>query len=512
MALTAALLALALAVPAAEPRPTAAKKAPSAKNPASTSTAAAAAKPARQWSDEILYFVLVDRFADGDLTNDANADPKGKGTFHGGDLKGLTAHLDEIASLGATAIWINPLVKNIDGHVDGVGFPDWGYHGYWADDFTRLDPRFGSEADLKALVDACHARGIRVLLDVVYNHAGYGSHYLTDPKTKGWLRNPALGECGKDDLTQCIGGALPDFRTELPEVAKWLMDQQLGWAKRSGVDGFRLDTVKHVSHAFWKEHRQRTRAELGQGFFLLGEVWGGDADVLDPWFEPDEIDAGFDFGFQGSAIAFLQGRGRTVAFNRYLEQRSKVRRPGHLVAHYLSDHDVPGALFLLGGDIALFRLAAVLELTTSGIPVIYYGEEVGRPGGKWPDNRSDMPWAGRDILPGKGLPRDEGLRRDYQKLIAIRKEHPALSRGTHQGLATDGDVYVFARRDEGSRDAVVVAVNRGSTPAKVSIAAPAEWGEAAGVDLLDGSAVAREGTSIAIALGPRHARIVAHAR
>jgi alpha-amylase len=468
--------------------------------------AAPAPPPSRPWSDDIIYFVLVDRFADGDLSNDAGADPKAPGTFHGGDLKGLLEQLDEIASLGATAIWVNPLVKNIDGHVDKVGFPDWAYHGYWADDFTRLDPRFGTAEDLAALVEACHARGVKVLLDVVYNHCGYGSHYLTDPKTKDWVRNPALGQCGTDDVTSCVGG-LPDFRTERPEVARFLLDAQLGWAKRSGVDGFRLDTVKHVGHDFWKEHRKRTRAELGKDFFLLGEVWGGDGEVLDPWFEPDEMDAGFDFGFQGSVIAFLQGRGRTIAFNRYLERRKA--RPGHFLAHYLSDHDVTGALHQLGGDLALFRLAAVLQLTSWGIPVIYYGEEVARPGGKWPDNRSDMPWGARDVLPGKGRPRDEALRADYQKLIAIRRAHPALSRGSHTGLSTDGDLYVFQRRDSG--DAVVVAVNRGAAPAKATFAAPAEWGAAPVSDLLDGSAVQRAGGSVTIEVGPRKARIVAAA-
>src|SRR2546422_10082658 len=115
-----------------------------------TGCAAAAPKvPSRSpraWSDDILYFVLVDRFADGDTTNDANVDRKAKGAFHGGDLKGLIANLDEISSVGVTAIWVNPLVKNIEGHVDGAGFPDWAYHGYWADDFTRLDPRFGNPA------------------------------------------------------------------------------------------------------------------------------------------------------------------------------------------------------------------------------------------------------------------------------------------------------------------------------------------------------------------------------
>ena len=290
--------------------------------------AAAAPKPARPWSDDILYFVLVDRFADGDPGNDANVDRKAKGAFHGGDLKGLLAQLDEIASLGVTAIWVNPLVKNIPGHVDGAGFPDWGYHGYWADDFTSLDPRFGTEEDLRKLVEACHGRGIKVLLDVVYNHAGYDTRYLRDPKTRKWLRSTIVGDCGDDDLTSCLAG-LPDFKTEQPEVAKFLLDAQISWAKRSGVDGFRLDTVKHVDHPFWQEHRKRTRAELGPQFFLLGEVYGADAEVLEPWFEPDEMDAGFDFSFQGNVLGFVQGRGRTVAFNRYLEMRQKVR-PGHL--------------------------------------------------------------------------------------------------------------------------------------------------------------------------------------
>jgi len=406
-------------------------------------TAALAGRP---WSSEILYFVLVDRFANGDPANDRVVDRGAKGAFHGGDLKGLRGQLDEIASLGVTALWINPLVQNIPEFVTGAGFPDWAYHGYWADDFTRLDARFGTPQDLRALVDACHARGIKVLLDVVYNHAGYGTRYLADPKTRGWLRSTEHGGCGDDDLTSCLAG-LPDFKTELPEVADFLMKAQIGWAKQSGIDGFRLDTVKHVDHPFWQEHRRRTRTELGPTFFLLGEVWGGDAQVLDPWFEGDELDAGFDFGFQGSAIAWLSGRGRTVAFDRYLVSRGKVRS-GHLLAHYLSSHDVPGALFQLGGDVARFRLAAALQFTTQGIPTIYYGEEVGRIGGEWPDNRSDMPWGARGIQPGAGKPRDEALREYYRKLIAIRRAHPALWQGTHKGLATDGDLYVFERRDE----------------------------------------------------------------
>jgi alpha-amylase len=238
------------------------------------------------------------------------------------------------------------------------------------------------------------------------------------------LRTEALGTCGQDDLTSCLSG-LPDFKTELPEVDDYLMKAHLGLAKRVGLDGFRLDTVKHVDHPFWKEHRQRIRNEIGNNFFLLGEVWGGDPNVLDPWFEGDEIDAGFDFSFQGNVISFLLGRGRTIAFDRYLKSREKIR-DGYLVSQFLSSHDVNGALNQFGGDVNLFRLAALLEFTSIGIPMIYYGEEVARIGGDWPDNRSDMPWGDLDILPGKNKPRDENLRKDYQKLIAIRHAHLSL--------------------------------------------------------------------------------------
>jgi alpha-amylase len=490
---------------------------PPSGSPAASSGAPPASPPARVsvtpqegWRDAILYFVIVDRFADGDGANNRGVNRTAKGTFHGGDLAGLRAQLDEIADLGATAIWITPVVKNVPGFVTGAGFPDWGYHGYWADDFYALDPRFGTEAELKGLVDDAHARGMKVLLDVVYNHAGYESSYLTNPRTRTWFRTEALGTCGRDDLTTCVSG-LPDFRTEMPEVADYLMEAHLGLAERVGLDGFRLDTVKHVDHPFWKEHRRRIDARLGEDFFLIGEVWGGDAQSLDPWFAGDEMDAGFDFSFQGNVVSFLQGRGRTVAFDRYLKSREKVRA-GYLLSPYLSSHDVKGALSMLEGDRELFRLAALLQLTAAGVPMIYYGEEVARPGGDWPDNRSDMPWGDRRILPGAGKPRDEALRDDYKKLIAIRRAHPAFARGVHESLSSEGDLLVFLRRDAASGDAVVVAVNRGAAPATAGFDAPAEWGDAPVRDVWNGEAVARDPANtgrIEAGVAPRSARILA---
>ncbi len=461
--------------------------------------------PQQGWDDAVLYFVMIDRFADGDPTNNEQNDPEpgSVGSFHGGDLTGLIAHLDEIADLGTTALWITPVVKQIPRFVSGAGFFDWGYHGYWADDFNAIDERFGTEAQLVELVEQAHARGMKVLLDVVYNHCGYDAHFIFE-KGRPWLRFGS--RCGDDDLTQCLAG-LPDFKTDNPEVREYLLGAHLGLAARTGVDGFRLDTVKHVEHDFWRLHRERTRTELGDDFFLVGEVWGGDNKVLDPWFAPDEMDAGFDFGFQGSTVGFVLGRGRPVAYDRYLQRREDVR-DGYFLSHYLSSHDTDGALFTLGGDKELFRLAVGLQMTAAGIPCIFYGEEVGRAGGTWPDNRSDMPWGERDIAPGAGQPRDEGLRAWYKQLIAIRRAHPALWRGEREGLVFGKDHFVFSRVDSAGGDRVLVAINRGADPVTVAVDLPEGWPIVPLRDDVAGSILAPDGGVIEVEIPARGLRIL----
>ena len=467
----------------------------------------------RDWSDAIIYFVLIDRFADGDASRNAHVDIDNPGAWHGGDLRGLRLQLDEIASLGATALWINPVVKQVDtpvwaqgppGSGWARGFEHWPFHGYWADDFQRLEPHFGSEADLKALVDAAHARGLKVLLDVVYNHVGYGARYLSDPRTRLWLR-VGEGDCAVDSLTCAVGG-LPDLRTELPEVREYLFNAHVGLAKRTGLDGFRLDTVKHVEHDFWKAQRARTRAELGQSFFLLAEVWGGSQEVLDPWFAGDEMDAGFDFSFRGNCLGFVEGRGRTVAYATYLKKRHAVRRGYHL-AHYLSLHDEPMFLHELGNDRQKFKLCVALQMTNLGIPVIYYGEEVARRGGAWPTNRGDMAWGSRAVAPGEGLMRDEALRGYYRQLIALRRAHPALSRGTFRELSTAGDLLVFAREDPASGDAVIVAINRGADGATAAVPLPKRWRGATVQEALTGAPAALDDGRLAIQAPARTAQV-----
>jgi glycosidase len=151
----------------------------------------------------------------------------------------------------------------------------------------------------------------------------------------------------------------------------------------------------------------------------------------------------------------------------------------------------------------------VLQLTAVGIPTLFYGEEVGRPGGDWPENRSDMPWGGRNLLPGAGKPRDEGLRTFYQRLIAIRRAHPALSRGLHQSLQKEGDLYAFLRRDPETHDVVVVAINRGAQPQQLTFTAPEEWGSAEVRELLGEGTPSRSGPQLQLQIPARAARILA---
>jgi len=391
------------------------------------------------WADEVIYFVMLDRFADGDPTNNTGVDTANPVAFHGGDLSGLTAALDEIDDLGATAIWVSPLVAQIPGSVASDAGPFFAHHGYWANDFSRLDARFGTEAELAALVTAAHARGIRVILDVVYNHVGYGADWTRD--NPEWLRQG--DDCGGDPVTACIFG-LPDIRTELAAVRRALFAAHIGLAERTGLDGFRLDTVKHVSHDFWRAHAAEVRARLGPDFLLLGEVWDGDKYLARPYFEGGELDALLDFGFRDRMLKFLTGVSDAARLGRYLSNRHKVA-PGRLLAPFLSNHDMPMLLAMLRGDRDRQLLAATALLTAPGLPVITWGEEVGRRGGLWPDNRQDMPWGDRPMPPGAGDPRDEPMRAAYKALIALRRDTPALRENSVAVLAASGGRLALER-------------------------------------------------------------------
>ncbi|MGD1883224.1 MAG: alpha-amylase family glycosyl hydrolase [Paracoccaceae bacterium] len=428
---------------------------------ACANTAPSAAEPVGKpspsgWNEEIVYFVIPDRFADA-RPNTHKIDASKPGHFHGGDWKGLTQQLPYIDDLGVTALWITPIVDNIDGYVTGAGFPDWGYHGYWADDFEALDPRMGTEADLKALVDQAHARGMKVLVDVVFNHVGYDSPFID--ARPDWVRTG--GQCGQDYVTSCLFD-LPDLRTDRADVRNHVLEAHAEWARRIGFDGYRIDTAKHVEPSMLAQNRTLVETRFGPDFLTLGEVWGADAASLSrDYFQTYLMTGGIDFSFRGAARDWLKGRSRTVAYSKGHLVKRHAHTDGAVLGHYLSSHDEPGLLHELEGDKDLFKLAVGLQMTSVGMPIIFYGEEVGRKIGDWPDNRSDMPWGDQQIGPGAGIVQDSSMRDHYRRLIAIRRAHPALAFGSYTPVAHERDVLVFARAWQGQT--LFVAVNRGAT-------------------------------------------------
>lgn len=381
----------------------------------------------------IFYFVLTDRFDDADENDEGFVDRASPGAYHGGDLRGVRRRLDHLAALGVDVLWISPVVDNVDHPVTGAGFPDWGYHGYWPKDLSRIEPRQGTEDDLRALVAAAHARGMRVLLDAVVNHVGYGAPLADDPS---WTRSPARGDCGADDETRCLFG-LPDLRTERPEIAEPIITAHVAWLERSGADGLRIDAAKHVDRPFLEALARRAKA---RGAFLLGEVWG--TRPGDPFSEQwlSTFDALYDFAFQERVLAFVTGQQDARAFADWL--RARGPNADRFVT-FLNTHDTPGFLHRVGGDRDALLLGATLLMTLPGAPLVYYGDEVARPGGEWPWSRGDMLWAAPDGADVRVLAVYRALARVHDRLV-----------GPLRVLVADGGLLVYARGHGG-----VVAVN-----------------------------------------------------
>ena len=242
--------------------------------------------------------------------------------------KGCASTWTRSPALGATALWITPVVKNIDGFVTGAGFPDWAYHGYWADDFLALDPRFGSEAELKALVDGVpRAAGSRSCSTSSTTTPATGRTTSTDPKTKGWLRYRGRRDLrhGRPDVVRGRAARLQD---RAARGAPTTCCRRSSAGRRGRASTASASTPSSTSTTpFWTGAPAGGRAsELGQGFFLLGEVWGGDAQVARPLVRRRRDGRRLRLlASRAARSAFVQGRGRTVAFDRYLKSREKVR-------------------------------------------------------------------------------------------------------------------------------------------------------------------------------------------
>ncbi|MDN3297354.1 pullulanase-type alpha-1,6-glucosidase [Streptomyces ficellus] len=554
----ATVAALVPALPAtATPRP-----------PAPPSDRALAAEPARHdLTREQFYFVLPDRFANGDVRNDRGGltgtrlatgfDPSDKGFYQGGDLKGLNDKLDYIKGLGTTAIWMAPIFKNQPVQGEGQN-ASAGYHGYWITDFTQVDPHFGTNEDLEELIDNAHAKGMKVFFDVITNHTadvvdykeksyGYLSKgafpYLTKDgvpfddadyadgtkafprtdldsfprtpvvpdakrnlKVPSWLNDPAMyhnrgdSTFAGESATHGDFAGLDDLWTERPEVVQGMAKIYQRWVRDFGIDGFRIDTVKHVNTEFWTQWATALDAYAAKrgrdDFFMFGEVYSADPAVTAPYVTQGRLDSTLDFPFQDAARRYASQGGPAAKLSGLFAQDYRYtsdRANAYESVTFLGNHDMGRfGTFLrqdnAGADDAellkRYRLANELMFLSRGNPVIYYGDEQGFTGAGGDKDARQTLFASKtpDYLDDDQLGTDRThatdaydpghpLYRSIAALSRLTKDHPALRDGVQtERYADDGQgVYAFSRTDAKTKTEYVVAVNNATTPKTVTL-------------------------------------------
>lgn len=562
--LRAAVLAAALAVSLAQPLVARAQT-----PPAPPSDAKLAAEPSRHDATrDQFYFVMPDRFANGDTSNDEGGltgsrlstgyDPTDKGFYQGGDLKGLTKRLDYIKGLGTTAIWMAPIFKNQP--VQGTGKDaSAGYHGYWITDFTRVDPHFGTNKDLETLISKAHAKGMKVFFDVITNHTadvvdyeeksyGYLSKgafpYLTkdgkpfddadyadgtkgfpsvdadsfprtptvpaakkNAKVPSWLNDTTMytnrgdSTYAGESTTYGDFSGLDDLWTERPEVVSGMEKIYEKWVRDFGIDGFRIDTVKHVNMEFWTQWATALDAYAAKhgrkNFFMFGEVYSADTSITSPYVTQGRLDSTLDFPFQDAARSYASQGGSaqklaSVFGDDYKYTTDKANAYEQVT--FLGNHDMGRIGYFLNQDnpkatdaqlLKKDKLANELMFLSRGNPVVYYGDEQGFTGSGGDKDARQTMFASKvaDYLDDDeiGTSRTHAsdaydtsapLYKQISALSKLRKDNPALTDGVQtERYAADGaGVYAFSRTDAKTGTEYVVAVNNADEAKKATFA------------------------------------------
>jgi alpha-amylase len=478
------------------------------------------------WRDQVIYQLLTDRFANGDASTDFRLLPGALARYQGGDWQGIIDRLDYLEELGVTALWISPIILNVD---FDAGFD--AYHGYWAVDLERLNPHFGDLATLRAFVNAAHDRGMLVLLDIVTNHmgqvfyydingngqpddsiAGSGtrspleriSEYDPDYDPRGIQGYTSLGESGPAQIRffdmpeifrvlpnppifadpavynrrgrvvdynvreQVVLGDFPgglkDLDTTRQDVRDAMVDAYVRWVLMTDLDGFRIDTIKHVEMEFWEDFAPRVRQRLAEAgkerFFMFGEAFDGDDQLIGSYTQPNRLDSVFYFsqkfwvfqdvfsnGAPTSRIAGLHAM-RAANYGSEPQPGGIGAPPRDVLVNFIDNHDVPRFLYNRpdpqGG--AALRAALAYLMTEDGIPCLYYGTEQEFAGGNDPMNREPLWWSGY---------RTDGETFQWvARLTRVRRGYRALTHGDfelrwtsdHSGGESDAGVVAFERQ------------------------------------------------------------------
>ena len=459
-------------------------------------------------STESTYFVMTDRFADGDSSNNGDGyDPTNIGYWHGGDFKGLTEKLPYIANLGVTSIWITPPFKQ-----QSIQGNSAAYHGYWALDFMTVDPHLGTEQDFKDLIAKAHSMGIKIIVDVVANHTADVIQYQNGkafiPAGKENIKNPKFlndlsnyhnqGDSTFEGQSSLMGDffGLDDLATEKSEVVRGFIDIWSYWIQTFGIDGMRIDTFRHVNPEFWKvviPAIQKVAIASGKKSFpIFGEVAENGPETLSTYVAGGQAPSVLDFGFNEQVTKYVASYGssdRLVKLFNADDLYTTQKTSAYGLATFLGNHDAGrvGSAILRGASDkedalkkAIIAQSALLLLR--GGPVLYYGDEKGMTGGGGDKlARQDMfatkveSWKyeqriGSDpVGEGDGFKLANPIEAEITALQAIIKANPALRNGTQQILAAQGQLFIVSRY--AAKQEYVVAFNTSSDEKSASVKA-----------------------------------------
>ncbi len=443
--------------------------------------------------DAVFYQIFPERFAKGDPSIDPdNVEPWGgvptPQNFFGGDLQGVIDHLDHLEKLGVNAVYFNPLFEAPTNHK------------YDTIDYMKIDPHFGTNEKMKELVEACHARGIKVLLDAVFNHSGSRFPPFLDVKEKGtssryadWFHVREFPLEVRDGIPTfdafAFGADMPKLNTENAEVQKYLLDVARYWIEEIGVDGWRLDVANEVDHRFWRLFRDVVK-KANPDAYILGEIWHDSQ----PWLGGDQFDAVMNYPLTEAVLDY--------AVRGTRDGRQFADLAGNLLAAYpqqateaafnlLGSHDTPRLLTLSKGDKRLMKLATVIQFTFAGTPCIYYGDEVGLDGGQDPGCRKCMEW--------DEAKQDLGLFAFFAAVVKLRHDHRALRDGTFAMLHAEPGSYAVAYSRQADGEKFVIALNAGKR--RTSVTLPVEQGSNCDVVFGEGVA-AMKGRKLQVSLPP----------
>jgi glycosidase len=466
---------------------------------------------AATWADGVLYQIMIDRYRG--AGGAALGAPKTPGSRAGGTLDGVRAEIERgtFEELGVTALWLSPVYRNPEGYFPGSGGHDYeAYHGYWPADDRAVDPRFGGDAALRAVIAAAHARGLRVILDFVPNHVHASNPRYLEHAADGWFNDgPSHCVCGAPG---CAWGDacwfapyLPDVRFQSPDAMKASLDDVRFWVEGFDADGIRIDAVPLMPRAATRRMTaalHATAAPKGE-LLSIGEVFTGPGpgglDRIRPYLGPDGLDGAFDFPLMWAlrdAVA-TDRAGFEVVEAALANAETSLRGSGALLGRMLDNHDTSRFLSEADGTgmndpwsappgqpvdstrYARLRLGLALLLTSPGLPVIYYGDEVGLAGASDPDSRRVMPAI-------ESLSADqESVRAATRRLGALRRCSRALRTGTRTPLVATKDSYAHLR-DAGGGDLAIAMLSRSGAAVTLPVGAvPA----GAYVDAISGEAV-----------------------